>query len=106
MRYNFKYSTGLPCALIPLINAEVVTEVQAFEILTGSRATHVASGGIGGSEGAVVLTLEGDENTIDRAFALVKTVKGELPVPSPEQTTPVAASTNYNSAAQLNALNR
>ena len=104
--YNFKYSTGLPCALVPLINAEVVTEVQAFEVLTGSRATHVASGGIGGSEGAVVLTLEGDEDTIDRAFELVKAIKGEPPVPGPEQTTPVAAGTNYNPAAQLDALNR
>ncbi len=86
--FTFKYSTGLPCALIPLVNAKVVTEIQAFEILASVSATHVASGGIGGSEGTVVLSIKGNETDIKIAFELVKTIKGELPVPSPEITTP------------------
>lgn len=82
--FNFKYSTGLPCSLIPLVNAKVVTEIQAFEVLAGISATHVASGGIGGSEGTVVLVLEGSGEDVERAFELVKAIKGESPVPRPE----------------------
>ncbi len=103
---RFKYSTGLPCALVPLVNAKVVTEIQAFEVLTGVSATHVASGGIGGSEGTVVLSLEGNGTDIERAFGLVKTIKGEPPVYPPAKTTPPAVSVNYDSAALRNSLNR
>jgi hypothetical protein len=101
---NFKYSTGLPCTLVPIINAEVVTEIQAFEILAGVNATHVASGGIGGSEGTVVLSLEGSDSSIEQAFALVKTVKGEPPVKRPSVTTPPAASMNYDPVALRDAI--
>ena len=104
--FHFKYSTGLACALIPMINAKVVTEIQAFEVLTGIIATHVASGGIGGSEGTIVLALEGNEENIEQAFELVTTIKGEPPVPCPEKTTPSAASMNYNPTALLNTLSR
>ena len=100
--FRFKYSTGLPCALIRLINAKVVTEIQAFKILTGVSATHVASGGIGGSEGTVVLTLEGNEANIEQAFELVKAIKGEPPVAAPPKTNPPAASVNYDPTALRN----
>ncbi|MFC1872019.1 hypothetical protein ACFLYF_06465 [Chloroflexota bacterium] len=102
--FRFKYSTGLPCALIPLINAKVVTELQAFELLTEVAATHVASGGIGGSEGAVVLALEGSEAAIEQALELVKAIKGEAPVKPPQKTTPGAAIFNYNPKALRDSL--
>mgnify|MGYP001110564354 CR=1 FL=1 len=35
---------------------------------------------VGGSEGAVALTLEGEEEKVLRAFELAKSVKGEPPV--------------------------
>jgi len=101
---RFKYSTGLPCTLVPIINAEVVTEIQAFKILAGVNATHVASGGIGGSEGTVVLSLEGSDSNIEKAFELVKTVKGEPPVKHPSVTTPPAASMNYDPIALREAI--
>lgn len=97
--FRFKYSTGLPCALIPLVNALVVTEVQALSLLCGVSATHVASGGIGGSEGSVVLCLEGGEGAIEAALSLVKSLKGEPAVPAPATVTPSAASLNYDSMA-------
>lgn len=97
--FRFKYSTGLPCALVPLVNAEVVTEVQALAILARVRATHVASGGIGGSEGAVVLALEGSDESVERAFGIVKSVKGEPPVPAPAEVIPSAASLGYDPKA-------
>jgi hypothetical protein len=51
--------------LYPVTCGLVVTEIQALGILAGVRARHVASGGIGGSEGAVVLLLEGYEENIE-----------------------------------------
>ena len=82
--YNFKYSTGLPVKLIPVVTSKVITEIQAFGILLGIRAHHLGSGGIGGSEGAVVLVLEGTEERMKRAFQLVKDIKGEPPLKAPD----------------------
>jgi len=80
-----KFATGWRVALMPVVNALVVTEVQALNILAGVGATHVASGGIGGSEGSVVLALEGGDEQLERAFRLVQSVKGEPPVREPEE---------------------
>ncbi len=74
---------GAGVALMPVMNCSVVTEVQALELLTGVTATHVASGGVGGSEGSVVLSLEGSDTTVRNAFELAKSLKGEPPVPKP-----------------------
>jgi len=82
--YHFKYSMGIPAKLVPVVVSQVVTEIQAFALLAGVRAHHVASGGVGGSEGAVVLTLEGDEERIEKAFELAKSVKDEPPVTLPD----------------------
>ncbi len=104
--FRFKYSFGSPCSLIPLINARVVTEIQALAVLAGVSVTHVASGGIGGSEGAVVLSLEGNEANVEQAFNLVKSIKGQPGVPNPERTTPPAAELKYDPAALRNTLTR
>lgn len=80
---RFKHAFGFCPGLMPLTNGKVITEVQALKILTGITAIHVASGGIGGSEGAVVLSLGGKEDAVDQAFELVKSIKGEPPTPLP-----------------------
>jgi len=103
--FRFKYSTGLPAGLVPLINAKVITEIQALGILAGVKATHIASGGIGGSEGTVVLSLEGEEGGIEKALSLMKEVKGEPPIPQPQATVvPPAGSLNYDALAQWHTL--
>jgi len=102
--FHFKYSTGLPCALIPMINAKVVTEIQAFEVLAGVGATQVASGGIGGSEGTVVLSLEGNETAIEKAFKLVRVIKGESVVEHPSGKITLSASLDYNPIALRNTI--
>jgi hypothetical protein len=56
---TFDYCQGLRVGLIPLSGAKVVTEIEALKILAGVEAFHVASGGSGGSEGAVTLVAEG-----------------------------------------------
>jgi hypothetical protein len=81
--YHFKYSMGLPGKIVPVTSSLVITEIQAFALLAGVRAYHISSGGVGGSEGAVLLTLEGNEEKIEKAFELAKSVKGEPPVTLP-----------------------
>jgi len=100
--YRFKYSTGLPVKLVPVPMGKVVTEIQAFAILAGVRAYALASGGVGGSEGAVVLALEGEEDRVRKAFELTKSVKGEPSVMSPGKFhVSSAADYNYDAIAQL-----
>jgi len=85
----FKYVMGTRVALMAVVNAKVVTEIQALEVLTGVHAVHAASGGVGGSEGAVVLALEGSDARVKRAFELVQSVKGEPPIGMPRLEPPV-----------------
>lgn len=61
----FTYATGHKVALLPLAGAKVVTEIQAVEQLYGLQATHIASGGVMGSEGSVVLSVKGARDKID-----------------------------------------
>jgi hypothetical protein len=100
--YYFKYSLGLPIRLMPVVMGKVLTEIQAIGVMTGARAYHIASGGVGGSEGAVVLALEGDEQRVEKAFELVKSIKGEPPVgQADEYKVSSAKDYNYDAIAQL-----
>ncbi len=100
--YYFKYSMGMPARLTPVVLGSVVTEIQALALLAGVKATHISSGGVGGSEGAVVLSVEGEEHAVAQAFELVKSIKGEPAVTVPDTlTVKSAASFNYDPAAQL-----
>ena len=100
--YHFKWSMGLPARLMPIELGQVITEIQALALLAGVKATHIGSGGVGGSEGAVVLSIEGDEEAVDKAFELVKSIKGEPPVAVPETLLVTsAADYGYDPQAQL-----
>ncbi len=77
------YTMGQAAGYMPIVTAKVITEIQALELLTGVTAVHVASGGVAGSEGAVMLALEGDEPTVRAAFELVESVKGEEQIQMP-----------------------
>jgi len=104
--FRFKYSTGLPVGLVPIPNALVVTEVQAFRVLTGVQVIPIAAGGVAGSEGTVVLSLEGKTAQIEQALSLVKAIKGEPPVGRPSRrANPAAADLNYDAMAQWYTLN-
>ena len=103
--YHFKYSTGLPAKIVPLIEAKAVTEIEAFVILCGVRAYNVGSGGVAGSEGSVHLTLEGDENKIEKAMELVKSLREEPPVTMPDGYKIIdPAEYDYDAQAQLDTL--
>jgi hypothetical protein len=77
---RLKYSTGLKVGIWPIINGTVITEIQAFQVLFGIKATHVGSGGIGGGEGSVVLVVEGQDEAVANAFSFVESLKAEPPI--------------------------
>jgi len=62
-----------------LVPGELFTEIEALAVLSGVRAVPVGAGGIGGAEGAVWLALFGTAEQLDRAQAVLATVRGEPP---------------------------
>jgi hypothetical protein len=100
--YHFRWSMGLPARLTPVVLGTVLTEIQALALLAGVKATHIASGGVGGSEGAVVLSIEGEESRVERAFELVKSIKGEPAVAASDtMVVESPADFNFDPMAQL-----
>lgn len=73
------YSMGADFGMFLLPDAIVVTEIEALKILFGLETKHVASGGIGGSEGAVTLIAWGDDANMKKAIDLLESIKGEKP---------------------------
>jgi hypothetical protein len=99
--HHFKYSMGLPGRIVPVTTSKVVTEIQAFAVLAGVKAYHLASGGVGGSEGCVALAIEGEEEKVEKAFTIAKSIKGEPAVTLPKvYSVGSAEKFNYDAAAQ------
>lgn len=71
---------GDKIGLMPMLGATVVTEITSIEALYDVKAKCIASGGVDGSEGAVVLILDGEEAKVKKAFEELKSIKGELQV--------------------------
>jgi len=80
---TLSYSMGLKCWLTPVSTGMVITEIEALGLIAGVRGRLVAAGGIGGSEGAVVLLLEGYEENLDKAVGVVEALKGEPQIEVP-----------------------
>ncbi len=103
--YYYKWSLGLPAKLVPVMNGKVVTEIQALGILAGVKAYHICSGGVGGSEGAVTLSIEGDEAHVKKAFDLVNSIRNEPAVSCGDAYLVSAAEDyKYDAKAQLDTL--
>jgi hypothetical protein len=77
---TFYYSQGVRIGMVPLMNARVITEIEAFHILFGLTAHQIGGGGVNGSEGSVILVAEGKKEDLDRAIALIESIKGEPPL--------------------------
>lgn len=58
---------------------EVFTEIEAFAVLCDVQAVPLASGGVGGAEGAVWLMLIGDPETLANAEQTIAAIQGEPP---------------------------
>ena len=67
---------GMPVGLFPCPTGVTITEVRAIEILSGASAIPIASGGLGGAEGAITLVLKGKADAIRKALDFVEQSKG------------------------------
>ncbi|MBO4289063.1 MAG: hypothetical protein J5865_03060 [Lachnospiraceae bacterium] len=74
---EYDYTFGLGCGYAAVSSGIIVHEIAALEILTGAKAFHAASGGVGGAEGAVTLVIEGTAEQLEKTAELLKSVKGE-----------------------------
>jgi len=72
-------SLGMPVGLM-VVHGEIITEVEAFKLLTGVEATPIGGGGIDGGEGSRTFIVEGDEEAVRRTYELLLGVKGEPPL--------------------------
>jgi hypothetical protein len=79
-----QYSTGEHFGLyVPHGNITVLTEIDAILQLTGAEATVVSAGGVNGAEGALVFSIDGTSDQIDRVIKLVDEAKGQPPIEVP-----------------------
>ncbi|MBW2204229.1 MAG: hypothetical protein JRF52_09060, partial [Deltaproteobacteria bacterium] len=74
------YCMEIKIGMLPMVNAKIITEVEAFRILFGLEAIHIGGGGVNGSEGAVVMAAEGEKEKLDQAIELIESIKGEPPL--------------------------
>lgn len=78
---TFQRRIGMAVGLMPVSYGQVITELIALNYLTGVKATCIAAGGIGGSEGSVVIAAEGENEQIDSAMELIGSIKSEKNIP-------------------------
>ncbi len=62
--------------LLP-VPGEVVTEIDALQMLAGVKAEMIAAGGVCGAEGAIWLNIEGSPEQLAEAEKIVQAVLGE-----------------------------
>jgi hypothetical protein len=59
------------------VSGEIITEIEAIELLYGLKSRLVASGGVCGAEGAVWLSIEGDTDSLAIAKKSLESIKDE-----------------------------
>jgi hypothetical protein len=64
--------------LLPIPGA-IFTELDAIKLLTGAEACLLAAGGVYGAEGAAWLGISGEEEQVEAAAALIRSVSDEPP---------------------------
>ena len=64
--------------LLP-VPGEILTEIEAMQILFGVKATLVAGGGVCGAEGAVWLAIDGEKKQVEKAKTLLGEIANESP---------------------------
>lgn len=66
-RKDYDYSMGMACGLIPLYG-QIITEMEALNIIAGVDAKVIGRGGIDGAEGSTTVLIEGDEYQLKKAI--------------------------------------
>lgn len=67
---------GWPCGMM-VIQGQVITEMEAFQVLFGVEAVPISGGGIDGGEGCKIFLLEGPKENAEAAYEYVASIKGE-----------------------------
>lgn len=81
--YEMDYSDGVPVGIMP-VSGEIITELEAFEILSHVDAICIGSGGIGRGEGSKTFILEGSKEDVSKAISIFESIRGEkalTPIP-------------------------
>jgi len=73
---RYESGMGMPVGLYPCPAGITINEVRAIEILSGASAIPIASGGLGGAEGAVTFVLKGKSDQVTKALDFVEQSKG------------------------------
>jgi len=67
---------GMSCGMLPL-PGQVITEIEALQLLYNVKAVPAAMDGPGSGAGSVTLALAGTEHAIETAWQAVNRIKGE-----------------------------
>ncbi len=70
---NVDISMGSKIAMLRFFYGKVFTEIEAFEILFNLKSKIIASGGICGNEGSVIMEISGEEENIKKAVDFINT---------------------------------
>lgn len=62
-----------------VLPGQIFTELDAIRLLTGAEPCLLAAGGVYGAEGAAWLGIDGTEEQVEAAAALIRSVAGEPP---------------------------
>jgi hypothetical protein len=73
---KYEYGMGLPAGLFPCPDGKTITEIDAVKILSGAIAVPIASGGLGGAEGATILIIKGTNKQVRNAIEFIEQSKG------------------------------
>ncbi|MBN2074574.1 MAG: hypothetical protein JW762_03395 [Dehalococcoidales bacterium] len=73
---KYEYGMGLPTGLFPCPDGKTITEIGAVNILSGAIAVPIASGGLGGAEGATTLIIKGTKKQVRDAIESIEQSKG------------------------------
>jgi len=76
---TYRAAMGMPVGMMPL-SGEIVTEVEAINMLYGCEALPVGAGGIGGGEGSRCYVIEGNGDDLKSAWVGISGMKGEARV--------------------------
>ena len=72
-------ATGKKMPFIWSIEGELFTEIEAIKQFANVDVLHIASGGIGGAEGAVTICIRGEQKEVEKALEIIQSIQGEPP---------------------------
>jgi hypothetical protein len=72
----YDYGMGMAAGLLPCPDGIKIDELDAIKMLSGATAIPMASGGLGGAEGATVMLIKGSSEEVKKAINYVEQSKG------------------------------